>query len=203
MKLGFICIFTLLITKLVSYTKSAGIGDVVSLERTVSLHRERQTAVRLLGSVSETNIKKVNITTGNQLIAALANPSVGVITLVVPSITVTPLDWNSSSIGLPIDLRRNVTLEGSGDWPQLNLKYVRSVVRLGGTIRMTFTNMYVYMEGLLGKSSRLAGTDIFTPADQTEPPSEHIALWDTCGYWTSSRRRDQRSIQGSRPSLWM
>ncbi|GIL57922.1 hypothetical protein Vafri_13124 [Volvox africanus] len=181
MKFGFIeliCVCAVLMTNLSSYTKSACSGDVASLQRASQL-RQRQTAARrLLGSVTENKIMKsdalirTSVTTGQEFVTALANPSVSVIRLAVPSVTVTPEDWNSSGIGLPIHLRRNVTLEGSGEWPQLNLKYVRNVVRLGGTVRMTFSNMYVYMEGLLGKSSRLAGTDIFAPTDQTEPPSE-------------------------------
>ncbi|GLI63291.1 hypothetical protein VaNZ11_006197 [Volvox africanus] len=175
MKLGFfestfICAF--LITNLVSYIKCADSGDFV-------LHRQQQSAARrLFGSVSDTNIiqsgafVKTSITTGQELVTALANPSVGVITVVVPLVTVTPENWNSSSNRLPIDVRRNITLEGSGDWSQLHLKYVRNVVRLGGTVRMTFTNIYVYMEGLLGNPSRLSGTDIFAPTNHSEPPSE-------------------------------
>ncbi|GIL78239.1 hypothetical protein Vretifemale_7666 [Volvox reticuliferus] len=181
MKLGSIFICTFLIINLVRYSKAAGTDDVISLRRTAVLQRERrQTAAArrlLLGSVSKANTTQsdalinANIRTGQELIAALADPFIRVITLIVPSVTVTPEDWNSSSIGLPIELRRNVTLEGSNEWPQLNLKYIRGTIRLGGTVRMTFMYMHVYMEGLLGKPSRLAGTDIFTPTDHG-PPSE-------------------------------
>ncbi|EFJ49925.1 hypothetical protein VOLCADRAFT_89419 [Volvox carteri f. nagariensis] len=45
-------------------------------------------------------------------------------------------------------------------------------VRLGGTVRMTFRYVYVYMGGLLGNLNRMPGSDIFVPTDPGGPPGE-------------------------------
>ncbi|EFJ50019.1 hypothetical protein VOLCADRAFT_89421 [Volvox carteri f. nagariensis] len=92
---------------------------------------------------------------GAEMVAALANPMVDLIRLTRPVVNVTPEDWQTSSVGLPIVLTRNVTIGGElNDWPQLNLIYVRGVNHAhlqqpSVSVVMTMLITYITIQGCM------------------------------------------------------
>jgi hypothetical protein len=71
-----------------------------------------------------------NISDGCSFVAALADQSVELLLLIAPVVNVAVSCWTSVAGEAPIDVTRNLTLEGVGsEWPLLRLNFVKNRVR--------------------------------------------------------------------------
>ncbi|GIL68094.1 hypothetical protein Vafri_21405 [Volvox africanus] len=104
------------------------------------------------------------VSNAQQFVLALAEPSIELVIITSEVVDVSSAAWNSSGVNLPIELRRNITIEGDprfAQWPVLNFNYIKGVARLAGGCHLAFRNLVLMY--FREQPTRAIGMDFLLP----------------------------------------